>query len=200
MIVYLDESGDTGSKIAQGSSRFFIVSMVIFHDETIASACTAAIDRLRIRLKWKDGDEFHFKRNSDRTRKMFLKTVANFDFHYYAVVIDKHSRQFIRTGLTDKDSLYEYACGHILSMIRENLDKTKIVMDKTGNKYFLSALKKFDIHMRRSESHNLLQLADYVAGAVHRSMPGLKHSDEYRAMIKKRENAVEVLLGSDGKV
>jgi hypothetical protein len=48
---------------------------------------------------------------------MFLKTVAHFDFHYFTVVIDKYSRQFIRTGLTDKNSLYEYACGHIFSMI-----------------------------------------------------------------------------------
>ena len=76
----------------------------------------------------------------------------------------------------------------------------KIIMDTTSGRYFLSSLRKYNIQKRRSESNNLLQLADYVAGAVHRSMLGLRHSNEYRALIKERENRVEVLLGSNGEV
>ena len=39
MLVFIDESGDSGLKIEQGSSRYFTVSLVMFEDNDDALAC-----------------------------------------------------------------------------------------------------------------------------------------------------------------
>ncbi|NNN06950.1 MAG: DUF3800 domain-containing protein [Elusimicrobia bacterium] len=38
MLVFIDESGDTGLKVAQDSSEYFVVALVTFedHDEAVA--------------------------------------------------------------------------------------------------------------------------------------------------------------------
>ena len=37
MLVFIDESGDTGRKLEKGSSKFFVVALVIFEDHDEAS-------------------------------------------------------------------------------------------------------------------------------------------------------------------
>ena len=47
MLVFIDESGDPGFKIAKGSSPIFVTAMVIFDGAAPALAAQAAIDQLR---------------------------------------------------------------------------------------------------------------------------------------------------------
>ena len=44
MLVFIDESGDSGLKINNGSSRYFAVSLVIFADDNEANACDKKIE------------------------------------------------------------------------------------------------------------------------------------------------------------
>lgn len=37
MLVFVDESGDAGFKVAKGSSSLFVAAMVIFHDNAVRS-------------------------------------------------------------------------------------------------------------------------------------------------------------------
>ena len=88
MLVFIDESGDSGLKIEGGSSRFFTVGLVVFEDYEEANACDKRIEFLAKEIGWASVSEFHFKKNSDTVRKAFLQAVAPYQFFYYGIVIN----------------------------------------------------------------------------------------------------------------
>ena len=57
MFVYLDESGDTGFKFNQESSRYFVITLVLVEDPFFI---TEAVDKLREQLGYDYNPEFHF--------------------------------------------------------------------------------------------------------------------------------------------
>lgn len=73
MLIFIDESGDSGLKIDQGSSRFFTVSLVVFEDHDEALACDQRIGLLKRELRWKEGSEFHFKKILTVSGKPFCR-------------------------------------------------------------------------------------------------------------------------------
>lgn len=109
MLVFIDESGDTGLQISNGASRFFTVALVVFEDEDEAIACDTRIELLKRELGWTADSEFHFKRNSDRIRMKFLEAVAPYNFFYYGIVINKSPEKLWGEGFNNKDSFYKYA-------------------------------------------------------------------------------------------
>lgn len=50
MLVFLDESGDPGLKIIQGSSRYFVIALVVFQDEEETTAIDQRLQLLRREL------------------------------------------------------------------------------------------------------------------------------------------------------
>ena len=82
-----------------------------------------------------------------------------------------------------------------------------VVIDESGNLDFKRQLAKYlrnklngkdkklikKLKMQSSCSNNLLQLADYVAGAINRSVQvNKKNANEYRKLIAHREVYVQV--------
>jgi len=49
MLVFVDESGDTGLRLSKGSSNYFVVTLVSFQDHDEATRCDRTIDELRKR-------------------------------------------------------------------------------------------------------------------------------------------------------
>ena len=98
MLVFIDESGDSGLKISQGSSRYFSIALVIFEDHEEANACDQRIELLAKEIGWDASSEFHFKRNSDKVRKAFLSAVAPYHFFYYGIVINKDPQKLYGEG------------------------------------------------------------------------------------------------------
>lgn len=206
MLVFIDESGDSGLKVSEGSSRFFTVALVVFEDLEEASACDLRIMLLKKELGWSTDQEFHFKRNSDRVRRIFLEAVSPYAFFYYGIVINKDPEKLWGPGFKDKASFYKYACGLVFENAKEKLEEATIVIDQSGNLDFRRQLSKYlkgkinddvkrirKVKQQRSQSNNLLQLADYVAGAVSRSMAcEKKEHDVYRRIISHREMYVQV--------
>ena len=47
MLVFVDESGDVGIKVAAGSSRYFTVTLLVFEDHDEALAADERISRLK---------------------------------------------------------------------------------------------------------------------------------------------------------
>ena len=80
MLGFLDESGDTGLKIGSGSSRYFVVALVTFEDDSEALCCDHRINHLRQELRLSSVYEFHYSKNSKRIREEFLKAVSGFDY------------------------------------------------------------------------------------------------------------------------
>jgi c-di-GMP-related signal transduction protein len=207
MVIFVDESGDSGLKFNRGSSEFFTVSLVVFEDESEAKACDDRITLLKHELSWNESDEFHFIRNSDKARRQFLEAVAPYSFFYYGNVIDKASPRFSKHEFTDKRSFYKYAVGLVFENAKDKLNDAIVVIDQSDNPHFKRQLAKYlhnkmndgkkrlikDVKTQRSKSNNLLQLADYVAGAINRSMQkNKKFAADYRNIISHREIGVEI--------
>ena len=207
MLVFIDESGDPGWKIKRGSSRFFIISLVIFNDQREALNCDRRINLLRKKLGWNANGEFHFKRNSNKVRRMFLTEVARDVFFYYGIIINKDPIKLWGDGFKNKQSFYKYACNLVFQNAQSQLEDSVVVIDESGNLAFKRQLAKYlraklntekkrivkRVKMQRSRSNNLLQLADYVAGAINRSVQKKrKWSKDYRKIIAHREIYVQI--------
>lgn len=193
-------------KNSQGSSRYFAVALVVFEDPEEALACDQRIELLRREIGWPSGAEFHFRRNSDRVRRAFLKAIAPYNFFYYGIIINKDPKDLAAQGFTDKASFYKYACGLVFENAREKLLNATVVIDKSGSLDFRNQLEKYlrrmnqadgskmikKVKMQRSTSNNLLQLADYIAGVIHQQVQGRKHAKEYHKLIAHREINVQL--------
>ena len=204
MLVFIDESGDSGLKINQGSSHFFTVSLVMFEDNDEASACDQRIKLLKKELGLAEDYEFHFKRNSDKVRRSFLAAMAPYSFFYYGIVINKNPDKLWGEGFRNKESFYKYACGLVFENAKEKLEQASVVIDASGSLDFKHQLAKYlrrktgggiikKVKMQRSEGNNLLQLADYAASVINRSVQNRKKwADEYRRIIAHREIYVQI--------
>lgn len=204
MLVFIDESGDSGLKIKEGSSRYFTVSLVVFEDYDEALACDQRIRLLKKELGFPESAEFHFKRNSDRVRRAFLAAITPYNFFYYGIVINKDLGKLWGEGFRNKESFYKYTCGLVFENAKEKLDKAIIVIDESGSLDFKRQLAKYlrrkmssgmikKVKMQRSHGNNLLQLADYIAGVINRSVQNKrKWANEYRKIIAHREIYVQI--------
>lgn len=209
MLVFVDESGDAGRKTNAGSSKFFIVTTVVFSDRDEAQKCDARISRLRIELGMSGQKEFHFNKDNHEVRSRFLSAVAEFDFQYSSLVLNKNG--LTGPGFSVKESLYKYAVHLAFSNILGSLRDATVVFDRCGGREFGRQLKTYlrkkirkqsanephqhlkKIRSEKSHTNNLLQMADMVCGAVARSYsgpPGKRQT--YRRIIKHREFCIQV--------
>lgn len=201
MLVFIDEAGDTGRKIESGSSRFFVISLILFDDHDEAIACDQRINLLRRELKVHDNFEFHFSHNSKRVKINFLKAIQPYRFVYFSVIIDKEPRKLWGNGFLSKESFYKYACQMVFTNAAPYLDKAIVILDKTGNPDFRERLAKYlrnklnsndrrvirKIKQQRSSSNNLLQLADYISGITSRKAQGKTDWKDYYKFIAAKE-------------
>lgn len=206
MLSLIDESGDSGFKIGKGSSKYFTIALVIFEDDEEAIACDSRIELLKRELGWKANSEFHFKSNSDKIREAFFKAVLPYNFFYYGFVLDKYSTKLYKDVFKNKDSFYKYTCGLVFENAKNKLIDSTVIIDENGNLDFKRQLAKYlmskintnhqksikKVKMQKSSSNNLLQLADYVAGAINRSLTEKRKRKHYRNYISLKEISVQI--------
>lgn len=205
MLVFIDESGDTGLNIQQGATKKFIIIMVIFEENDEALSCDQRISLLKKELRFGDNFEFHFHKNSDRVRDVFFRAILPYQFFYYGIVINKP--KLFGEGFKNKESFYKYACGLLFENAEDKLEQAIVVIDESGRKLFKYQLAKYlkskvnssnkncikKVKMQNSKSNNLLQLADMIAGAISRSLDGnKKNKNIFREIIKAREIYVQI--------
>lgn len=92
----------------------------------------------------------------------------------------------------------------MFSNAKEKMTNAIVVMDKSGSSNFRLSLSKYlrtktneggikKVKMEDSHRNNLLQLSDYVAGVINRSVQGQKDEfEEYRKIIATREMYVQM--------
>jgi hypothetical protein len=152
--------------------------------------------------------EFHFKRNSHRIRTAFLTAVAPYNFFYYGVVINKDPVKLWGEGFKSKASFYKYVCGLVFENAKGRLSDATVVIDGSSSEDFQSQLGSYlrrkvrdgarlpllrKVKTQRSESNNLLQLADYVASMVSRSMTKeIVGEESFRRLLAHREISVQI--------
>lgn len=182
MLVFIDDSGDPGFKVEKGSTRFFVISLVIFDDDLEAEKAALAIKELRRSLGFPDDFEFKFNKSSKSVREKFLKTVTPFSFKVRSIVMEK-SRIRSEELRNDKNSFYSYAIKMVLKHTNDSILDARIKIDGSGDrafkKNFLGYLQReLNSDERRvirkcklvdSKGNVLIQLADMIAGSIRRS-------------------------------
>lgn len=205
MLVFVDESGDSGFKFASGSSTFFIVVAAIFPDSFSADACDRSIEELRRTLGLPLRYEFHFSHCSDRVRREFFKKVVTDQFQYHGFVLNKP--RLYGNRFNDKQGFYDFTVGLVCENAGPLLHDAIVVIDKCGDREFKQKLAKSlkarltdgdgncrlkKVRMESSHNNNLVQLADMLCGAVGRSFASADaNGGELRKIVSKREERVQ---------
>jgi hypothetical protein len=199
-LVFIDDSGDAGFKLGKGSSEFFVISAVIFNDSLEAEKTAIAIKELRRKLFRRDDVEFKFHKSKKSVRKSFLEEVSKFSFRIRCLVVDKrviYSQQL----RSNKNSFYGYIIKTLLKYSDGTVLDAKIRIDGSGDRIFR---KSFTAYLRKELNNNerkilknckmidsksdvLIQMADMIAGSIHRSYQrDKKDGSDYKNIIKKR--------------
>ena len=195
MLVYIDESGDAGFKVDQGSSPVFVAAMVIFDD-----AADAALTRDLIKgsaARQLHRGEFKFSKSRDEVRDRFFRSVAAAPFRVRAIVVEK---AVIRSAhlQTDKESFYEFFVKQMLRHDNGRLDNAKVIIDGSGDRDFRQKLSTTfrrkvregavrDCRFSDSRTDPLIQLADMCAGAIARSFRAdRRDAHRWRDMLRPR--------------
>ncbi len=206
MLAFIDETGDTGLKITEGSSRFFTIALVLFEDHDEAEACDQRITLLRRELSLNPSFEFHFRHNSDKIRKKFLEAIHPYSFQYLGFALNKNPKKLYGPGFSVKSSMYQFTCGTVFENAKPYLSQAIVIIDACGSDTFQSELSKYlrrktaetgyqrikKVKMQSSHSNNLLQLADYVAGVINRKVQGKKNATEYYRYLSIKEVSLRV--------
>ncbi len=178
MLIYLDESGDPGTKVGRGSSERFVLTMVLFEDHEEASACDSTIEWLKSKLLPSRKSEFHFNKCSQEIRMKFLAGISDHMFFYRSMVIEKSRLSGPEIHL--KGDFYRYACGLLFWNARPYLRDAIIVIDGGSDREFQQQLQTYlkahcnvgevrlirKIKIQDSSRNNLLQLADMIVARL----------------------------------
>jgi hypothetical protein len=185
MLVFIDDSGDPGFKIEKGSTPVFVIACVIFDDELEAEKTAVSIKEFRRKLKRSDSFEFKFNKSSKEFRLKFLNHIAHFKFHVRA----------------SKQSFYNYAIKMVLKNNFGTIKKAKIRLDGHGDRLYRREVIRYlrselndgeekvfkKLQFVNSSTNVLIQLADMIAGSIHRLyQPDKTDSKVYYAAIEKR--------------
>jgi hypothetical protein len=195
MLVFIDESGDPGFLVEQGSTPVFVVAMVIFEDGAAARATEAVIRDAMAALRVRP--EFKFNKSSHAVRDGFFQAVRGCPFAVRAIVVRK---DIIRSAFlrTNKRDFYRYFVRQVMTHDGGVLANARIVIDGSGDRAFRRMLatqlrrhvgsgKLKGITFAKSHGDPLVQLADMCAGAIARSYrPDRTDRARWRRMLRPR--------------
>lgn len=177
MLVFIDESGDPGFKVAAGSSPVFVLAMVMFDDHAEAARTQAAVSATLARLGVKP--EFKFNKCRADFRDGFFDAVSEHRFSVRAIVVRKDLIWSERLR-SDVDSFYRFFLKSMMRFDNESLRDAKVVIDGSGDREFKRSLRAYiqrhvqtgairEIKLKNSRAEPLLQLADMCVGSIARS-------------------------------
>lgn len=204
MIVFIDESGDPGFKTQKGSSSHFVIALIIFQEELTAEETALVIKRLRKELGHSQNFEFKFNKSNKDHRIAFLKAVNMCHFHIRAIIVEKE-KLYSKYLRENKENFYNFALKQVLEHNSGTIKDAKIRLDGRGERIFRQQLSTYlrrslnsqtkhvmhNLRFRDSKQDVLIQLADMVAGSLHRYY---NHKGDdwkvYRKLIQKKEQDI----------
>lgn len=200
MIIFIDDSGDPGFKIGKGSSEVFVIALVIFDDPLDAEETALKIKRLKQSMGLHEKYEFKFNKCSKVFRCKFLSIIADSKFRVRSIVMSKKNIYGVELRRS-RESFYNYAIKTVLKYHRGTIADAKVRLDGHGDHKFKQAMISYlrrelnnpskkvfkDLKFVNSHTSVLIQLADMIAGAIHRSYYADKtDKDLYKGIIAKR--------------
>jgi Protein of unknown function (DUF3800) len=193
MLVFIDESGDPGFKLQQGSTSHFVAVMIIFYDYKQAEDCSQAIKALQAELKF--STEFKFNKCRPEIKDLFISRVLPFQFEIWGLVIAK-DKIYSENLKRNDDKFYNYFVKLLLESGAE-LINAKIKIDGSGDREFKRKLEKYlknqlpkeavkSVKFEDSKKNALVQLADMAVGAVARSYKEKPDANRWRLMLSNK--------------
>jgi hypothetical protein len=195
MFVYLDESGDAGFKFDKNSSRYFVVTLLLVDDPL---PLQVAIDDLRKRLGFAEGNEFKFSSSSESVRRAFLQTLLHQGFTARALVVDK--TLFPLADLRQREALYYSLVRLVLTHDEGTIMDAMLILDESVKSrkrkdWFTAYLRRAlntdpnlpklrAVRYHASHTDNLVQAADMIAGAIYASYH--RNDDSYLRIIRSK--------------
>ncbi len=195
MFVYLDESGDTGFRFKQNSSRYFVITLLLVDDPI---PMQAAIDRLRESLGFSATNEFKFSNSPEDVRWSFLRMLRQQSFSVRALVVDK--TLMTQPHMRKRDTFYNFLVRMILTHDNGTIANATVVLDESvksrkSKKQLTSYLRRAlntdpglpkvrAVRYHTSHSDNLIQAADMVAGAIYAYYH--RNNDDYLRYIRTK--------------
>lgn len=175
-LVFIDDSGDPGFKSASSSN--FVMAAAVFIDPEVANLLSQEISEYHSSLGWRDDYELKFAKIRKDIIAEFLRIASEYDLQIYATYINKDAFRGVAPAF-DNEKLYNWTIKELLEIIP--LDNAKIKIDGRSSKdnmrktaaYLRHNInadnsKKLDIRFEDSVDNNLIQLADLIAGSIHR--------------------------------
>jgi hypothetical protein len=206
MKIFIDESGDPGFRIEEGSSRFFVVALIIFEDPAEESRARTALVNLKKEWQKDDSFEFKFSKMSIKERKQVIEVAMFAKFRIRAVIFDKVRMNTLQLEHF-KENYYQYAIRSLLEHQDCRIQSSEIRIDTFGETYYRDNLiKYFNKHLCSSEEEThkhlifqdskfnvLIQLADIIAGSLRKSFDkGTDDSQIYRDIFSDYEEDIRV--------
>lgn len=190
--VFLDESGDAGFRVADGSSPLFCIASVIFDDPDSITTTECIIASLRQRLHLRANHEFHFTKEPHHIRLAFCQAVAVCPYRIRAIVIDKQ-RIYSPKLRNSADEFYQFAAAQLLEHNFETITSANVYIDGSMNRNLKTHLRQVlnretrlvqSIKFYDSRENSIIQLADMAAGSIARSYKrSKKDCREYRKIL-----------------
>jgi len=138
MLVFIDESGDSGFKVEKGFSPIFVAAMVLFADGEDARATEEVIRGTKARLRVRP--EFKFNKCSGKVRDGFFEAVHNCPFLVRAIVVRKEVIYSPHLK-TDKEDFYRFFVRQMMMHDGGTLSDATVVIDGSGDREFRRMLK-----------------------------------------------------------
>ena len=178
MFVYLDESGDAGFKFRQGSSRYFVITLLLVDDPL---PFHEAVGQLRVSLGFQRDNEFKWVNSSKDVRWAFLRMVRQQDFTARILVIDKEL--MTTPHMRKRETFYNFLVQLVLKHGDDTIRDATLILDesvksKKSKQHLTTYLRKQlnvnpeerkirEVRYHPSHSDNLIQAADMLTGAIY---------------------------------
>ena len=159
MFGYADESGEPG--VMKNEHDYFVFCIVLFENREEALKCSGKIDEFRRKNNLSETHEFHFIKDSKKTRPAFVDFIERLNFSFISVAIKKNHLR--------NTASYKNMSELVLETLAKKHIDANAEMDKNPKLYkeLCSCKKNYAIKLylaeKESRGNNLIQLADYVA-------------------------------------
>lgn len=195
MIIFIDESGDPGFKIEKGSSRYFVISCIIFSNDIFVTQTINTIMDFKKNLKVSNYYELKFNKLNRSERVEFLKKVDRNHFSIITLIADKASHR-IENNTARSWFEYNSLLLELLKHIPSKSKKIEICIDGSMNKTHKRILKSYlrknllpksslKLQILDSRSNVLIQMVDVITGCIHKSFSDDMDKDIYKEIVKK---------------
>jgi hypothetical protein len=173
--VFIDESGDAGISGAAGSSSCFVIVMVVFSSSHEVENCVSQLAELKTFLDRSHRSEFKFAKMRLETKLAFAQALSICQMVVVAAVINK-SQLTSGYELRSEKNFYNHVLGMLFELGGPHLNNSKVKIDGKSRKYAGPRLhnlppgKIAKLRFSDSTSDLLIQVADFFAGAIRRSL------------------------------